>query len=290
VPTKIEKDVISGQETTGHEWDGIKELNTPTPKWWLYVFLATIVWAAGMFLLYPSIPYGTGYFHGLLGYSQRAMVDAEVGKLVAQRKSSMDKIATMSFDAIKGDPALMEVALTSGRITFAENCQPCHGTGGGGTPGYPALAAGAWIWGGTLSDIQQTVTHGIRSIDPDARQSAMPHFGADGTLKPAEIEAVADYVWATFYDHPATGQDVSAGAKIFADNCVACHGDHGQGTREMGAPKLASHVHLYGDSQETIVHQVNLPRQGVMPNWGARLDPATIKAVTLYVHSLGGGE
>jgi cytochrome c oxidase cbb3-type subunit 3 len=290
VPTKIEKDAISGQDTTGHEWDGVKELNTPTPKWWLYVFMACIVWAFGLFVLYPSIPYGTGYFHGLLGYSQRASVDAAVGKLVAQRKDSMDKIATMSFDGIKSDPALMEVALTSGRITFAENCQPCHGAGGGGSPGYPALAAGAWIWGGSLSDIQQTITHGIRSTDPDARQSAMPRFGVDGTLKPAEVEAVADYVWATFYGHPATGQDVSSGAKIFADNCVACHGDQGQGLREMGAPKLASHVHLYGDSKETILRQVNLPRQGVMPNWGARLDPATIKAVTLYVHSLGGGE
>jgi cytochrome c oxidase cbb3-type subunit III len=218
------------------------------------------------------------------------MVDAEVAKLVAQRKSSMDKIATMSFDAIKADPALMEVALTSGRITFAENCQPCHGPGGGGNPGYPALAAGAWIWGGTLTDIQQTVTHGIRSADADARQSAMPHFGADGILKPVEVEAVADYVWATFYGHPTAGQDVSAGAKIFAENCVACHGDQGQGTRQMGAPRLASHVHLYGDAKETILRQVSLPRQGVMPNWGARLDPATIKSVTLYVHSLGGGE
>ncbi len=290
MPTKIEKDAISGQDTTGHEWDGVKELNTPTPKWWLYVFMACIVWALGIFVLYPSIPYGTGYWHGLLGYSQRASVDEEVRKLVAQRKDSMDKIATMSFDAIKSDPALMAVALTSGRITFAENCQPCHGAGGGGSPGYPALAAGAWIWGGTLSDIQQTITHGIRSTDPDTRQSAMPRFGADGILKPAEIEAVADYVWKTFYGHPDTDQDISAGAKIFADNCAACHGDQGQGMREMGAPKLASHVHLYGDAKETILHQVNLPRQGVMPNWGTRLDPATIKAVTLYVHSLGGGE
>jgi cytochrome c oxidase cbb3-type subunit 3 len=290
VPTKIEKDAVSGRETTGHEWDGIRELDTPTPKWWLYVFLATIVWGAGMFVLYPSIPYGTGYFHGLLGYSQRAMVDAEVGKLVAQRKGAMDRIAAMSFDAIKADPALMEVALTSGRITFAENCQPCHGPGGGGNPGYPALAAGAWIWGGTLDQIQQTVTHGIRSADPDTRQSAMPRFGADGMLKPAEIDAVADYVQATFYGHPTAAQDVSAGAKIFADNCVACHGDKGQGNREMGAPKLASQVHLYGGSRETVVNQVTLPHQGVMPNWGARLDPATIKAVTLYVHALGGGE
>jgi cytochrome c oxidase cbb3-type subunit III len=290
VPTKIEKDVISGQDTTGHEWDGVKELNTPLPKWWLYVFFACIAWALGMFVLYPAIPYGTGHTNGLLGYSTRKAVDGDVAKLVAQRKVSMDKIGTMSFDAVKADPALLEVALTSGRITFAENCQPCHGAGGGGNPGYPALAAGAWLWGGTLADIQQTVTHGVRSADPDARQSAMPRFGADAMLKPEEIEAVSDYVWATFYGHETPGQNVSAGAKIFADNCVACHGDHGQGMREMGAPKLASQVHLYGATRDSIVHQVTLPRQGMMPNWGGRLDPATIKAVTLYVHSLGGGE
>ena len=290
MPTKIEKDVISGQDTTGHEWDGVKELNTPVPKWWLYTFYATILWAAGMFVLYPSIPYGSGYFHGLLGYSSRTAVDADVAKVVAQRKGAMDRIAALPFDQIKADPALLEVALTSGRITFAENCQPCHGPGGGGSPGYPALAAGAWLWGGTLANIQQTVTHGIRSADPDARQSAMPRFGADGVLKPAEVEAVSDYVWATFYGHPTAGQDVSAGAKIFADNCVACHGENGQGNRDVGAPRLASHVHLYGGTKETIINQVTLPHQGVMPNWGTRLDPATIKSVALYVHALGGGE
>ena len=290
MPTKIEKDAISGQDTTGHEWDGLKELNTPLPKWWLYVFFACIAWAFGMFVLYPSIPYGKGYFHGLLGYSTRAQVDADVTKLVIQRKGSMDRIAELPFEAIKADPALMEVALTSGRITFAENCQPCHGPGGGGRPAYPALAAGAWIWGGTLDTIQQTITHGIRSADPDARQSAMPRFGADGVLKPAEIEAVADYVWTAFYNHSKPGLDTSAGAKIFAENCVACHGEQGQGNRDIGAPRLASQVHLYGNTREAIAAQATLPHQGVMPNWGSRLDLATIKAVTLYVHALGGGE
>ncbi|HEX2943620.1 MAG TPA: cytochrome-c oxidase, cbb3-type subunit III [Rhodopila sp.] len=290
MPTKIEKDSVTGRETTGHEWDGLKELNTPLPKWWLYVFMASIVYALGLFVLYPSIPYGSGYWHGLLGYSQRKAVDADVAKIVAQRKAEMDKIATLSFAQIKADPALEEVALIDGRMTFANNCQPCHGAGGGGRPGYPALAAGAWLWGGTLDAIQQTITHGIRSADPDARTSAMPRFGIDGVLKPEEIQQVADYVWSAFYGHKTAGQDVSAGAKLFADNCAACHGDHGQGNRDVGAPRLASHVHLYGDSRDIIVSQVTNPRQGVMPNWNTRLDPATIKAVALYVHSLGGGE
>ena len=158
MPTKTEKDAISGRDTTGHEWDGIRELDTPLPKWWLYTWYACILYALGMFVVYPSIPYGTGYFHGLIGYSQRKMVDADVGKLVAKRNVAMDTIAADSFAQIKADPALLEVALTSGRITFAENCQPCHGAGGAGNPGYPALAAGAWIWGGTLQDIQLVAT------------------------------------------------------------------------------------------------------------------------------------
>lgn len=290
MPTKIEKDSVTGRETTGHEWDGVKELNTPLPKWWLYVFFACIAWAMGLLLLYPSVPYGSGYFHGILGYSTREAVDQDVAAITAQRKSSMDKIATLDYAAIKADPALQEVALTGGQAAFATNCQPCHGAGGGGRPGYPALAAGAWIWGGTFEAIQQTVTHGIRSTDPDARQSAMPRFGADAMLKPEEIEAVTDYVWAQFYGHAAPAKDTSAGARIFAENCVACHGEQGQGNREVGAPRLASKVHLYGDSRGSIVTQVTLPRQGVMPNWNTRLNPATIKAVTLYVHALGGGE
>jgi cytochrome c oxidase cbb3-type subunit 3 len=290
VPTKIEKDAVTGRETTGHEWDGIKELNTPLPKWWLYVFLATIVWALGVFVLYPSIPYGPGYFHGLLGYSQRASVDAEVARLAAQRKGSMDKIETLSFADIRKDPALLEVALIDGRITFASDCQPCHGAGGGGRPGYPALAAGAWIWGGTLDDIRQTITHGIRSGDADARQSAMPRFGADGILNPEQIQQVSQFVWSKFYGHRTDGQDISAGAKIFAENCATCHGEDGQGNRQMGAPRLASQVHLYAGNLDTIVLQVTNPRMGVMPNWSTRLDPATIKALTLYVHALGGGE
>lgn len=290
MPTKIEKDSVSGQDTTGHEWDGIKELDTPLPKWWLYTFYACIAVAFGLFLLYPSIPYGPGYWHGLLGYSQRKMVDAEVAKLADTRKGAMDKIAALSFDDIKADPALLEVALTKGKITFEENCQACHGAGGSGRPGFPALAAGSWLWGGKLADIQRTVTHGIRSGDPSAHTSAMPVFGAGGLLKPEEIQQIADFVWSKFYTHATEGQDVSAGAALFAQNCAPCHGAEGQGNRLVGAPRLNSRIHLYGDARETIVAQVTQPRQGVMPNWNARLDPATIKAVTLYVHSLGGGE
>lgn len=290
MPTKIEKDSVTGTETTGHEWDGLRELNTPLPRWWVNVFYACIGIAMVLFLLYPSIPYGPGYFHGLLGYSQRKQVDADVKALIAARAPTMDKIASLSFDAIRKDPALVNTAMTAGRLVFAENCKPCHGAGGGGRPGYPALAAGAWIWGGHLPDIQQTVTHGIRSGDPEARDSQMPHFGTDAILQPEQIQNVADYVFATFYGHAVPGQNVVAGGKVFTEFCAPCHGTNGEGSREMGAPRLASHVHLYGDARSIIVGQVTNPHMGVMPNWNKRLSPAMIKSVALYVHGLGGGE
>ena len=289
MPTKIEKDVVTGRDTTGHEWDGLKELNTPLPKWWLYVLYGTIVWAAVWFVLYPSVPGVTGYFHGILGYSQRTAVNDEVRAVMAQRAGMMDKIQALSFADIRKDPELLAAANTAGRIAFANNCQPCHGAGGGGQPGYPALAAGAWIWGGSLDAIDQTITYGIRSGDAQAREGQMPRFGADGILKPEEIQQVADYVM-TLFGGAETGKDVSAGKKIFAENCAICHGEDGQGDREKGAPRLASRVHLYGNDRATIVAQVTSPRMGVMPAWHTRLDEATIKGLTLYVHSLGGGE
>ena len=289
MPTKIEKDIVSGRDTTGHDWDGVKELNTPLPNWWVIIFAACIVFAAIQCLLYPSFPGVTGYFHGLLGYSQRTAVDRAVAEVQAQRAEAMNRIATASFDDIRKDPQLMAVAMAAGRIIFADNCQPCHGAGGGGQPGFPALAAGAWIWGGTLPALQQTITYGIRSGDPKARSSQMLRFGAFGILKPEQIQQVADYVM-TMYGRGEDGKDASAGKAIFAANCAVCHGAEGQGNRSIGAPRLASQVHLYGDAQETVVAQVTEPRMGVMPNWNARLDTAQIKAVALYVHALGGGE
>ncbi len=287
MPTKIEKDSVTGQMTTGHVWDGLQELNRPLPKWWVYIFYATIAWALVWFVLYPSWPGPTGYYHGVLGYSQRTAVDQDVAAVLKQRAGYMDRIKALSFDDIRKDPQLQAIALTAGRITFANNCQPCHGAGGGGNPGYPALAAGSWLWGGKLDDIQQTITFGIRGGLDDARQSQMPKFGVEGILKPAEIEQVADYVMSLYGKNT---DNTAAGQKLFADNCATCHGDRGEGNREVGAPRLAGRVHLKGDSREAVVSQITTPQMGVMPNWNTRFDSAMIKSLALYVHSLGGGE
>jgi cytochrome c oxidase cbb3-type subunit 3 len=289
MPTKIEKDAISGQYTTGHEWDGLQELDTPMPRWWIYTFYACVAVAAAMCVLLPSVPGIHSYWHGLLGYSSRRTAMAEYAEMQALHKTASDKIAVMALADVRKDPGLLETALTAGRITFANNCQACHGAGGQGRIGYPNLADDVWLWGGKLADIQTTVTHGIRSADPDARTSTMPTFG-DGTLTPAQIQQVADYVWTDLYGHADASVNTAPGIKLFADNCAVCHGDKGQGDRDFGAPPLASHIHLYGDTRDTIVGQVTKPRMGVMPNWGAKLDAATLKSVVLYVHSLGGGE
>jgi cytochrome c oxidase cbb3-type subunit 3 len=289
VPTKIEKDAVTGHMTTGHEWDGLRELNQPLPKWWIYILYATIAWSLGYFVLYPAIPWFGGATPGILGYTTRDAVEAEVAAISAQRAVYMDRIKALPYEEIRKDPQLMAAAMTAGRIAFAENCQPCHGAGGGGVPGYPALAAGNWLWGGTLEDIQHTVTHGIRAAGDDTRQSLMPRFGADGILKPAEIASVTDYVMA-MYGTPVTGADMAAGEKIYAENCAVCHGDKGQGDRTQGAPRLSARTHLFGDDRAAVMAQISNPRHGMMPAWNTRLDAATIKAVTLYVHGLGGGE
>ncbi len=287
MPTKIEKDAFSGRDTTGHEWDGVKELNTPLPKWWMWTFVATCVWAVGFCVLYPSVPWVNGHFNGLLGYSTRDAVAADVAALAAARAGVMDRVRDTPIAAVKQDPQLLAVAQTAGRIAFANNCQPCHGTAGEGRPGYPTLASDAWIWGGKLEDLQRTITYGIRSPHADTRTSAMPRFGADGVLKPDEIDEVAGVVL-DFYGKG--GKPTAKGLAIFAENCAACHGEKGEGKRDVGAPALKGAVHLYGTSREAVIAQVTNPRMGVMPNWNTRLDAATIKSLALYVHSLGGGE
>jgi cytochrome c oxidase cbb3-type subunit 3 len=275
--------------TTGHEWDGVRELNNPLPKWWLYTLYVCCAWAAVICLLYPSVPGIRGYWHGLLGYSERVHAMQGWHAMQNRHADAMAQITATPIAAIPADPKLLETALQSGRITFANNCAPCHGQNGTGRVGYPALGDDVWLWGGKLADIQTTITHGVRSADADARIGDMPNFGTDGVLKPDQIEQVADFV-GVWWGVTKPGTDTTAGARLFADNCATCHGDKGEGIRAAGAPPLNAQVHLYGGTHEAIVAQVTHSRNGVMPNWNNRLDAGTIKSVALYVHSLGGGE
>ena len=283
-------DPLTGIATTGHEWDGLRELNQPLPRWWLWIFYATIVFAIGYWVVYPSWPLITSYAGGVSGWHSRSAVAADLDALKALRGPNVAKLAATPLADIAKDANLLDFTLTYGRAVFKETCAACHGAGGGGNVGYPNLLADRWLWGGTLEAIQQTVTYGVRNANANSRQGQMPAFGRDGMLKPEEIATVASYVRSLSGLDVAPGSDIAAGAKIFADNCASCHGEKAEGNHDVGAPSLTGAVWLYGSSLPTIVQTITNGRGGSMPAWGERFDPTTIKALTVFVHSLGGGE
>ena len=285
-----EIDPLTGTATTGHEWDGIQELNTPLPRWWVITFYATIVWSIGYWIVYPSWPLLSSYLPGVGGYSSRAAVTQDVADLARLKGPLTDQLAATPIEVITRTPELLAFATASGRATFRENCAPCHGAGGGGAKGYPNLNADRWLWGGTLEAMQQTITHGIRANDEQTRSGLMPAFGREGVLKPEEISQGSDYVRSLAGMPTEAGIDLAAGGRIFAENCAACHGEEAKGNREFGAPNLTTAVWLYGSDKASIVDGVTNGHGGVMPAWNTRLSPGAIKAVAVYVHSLGGGE
>ena len=288
-PAGVEVDPVTGHETTGHVWDGIRELNRPLPRWWLWTFYATIAWAAVYIVLYPAVPLLRSGTAGLLGYSTRAAVEESIGEARAAQAGRLEKIATLPLEEIRSEADLNRFAVGGGRSAFLVNCIPCHGTGAAGSRGYANLNDDEWLWGGTLADIYQTISFGIRSSHPDTRLSEMPKFGADDILPRDQISAVTEFVLSlSGADHDAAL--VEAGKTVFVENCAACHGDTGAGNREFGAPALNDALWLYDGEPATVLAQISQPRHGVMPAWSGRLSDTVIKQLALYVHSLGGGE
>ncbi|MFC7607254.1 cytochrome-c oxidase, cbb3-type subunit III [Teichococcus aestuarii] len=289
MPTKIEKDAVSGRDTTGHEWDGIKELNTPLPKWWIYTFYATIVFALVWVVLYPALPIRGAT--GVTGWTARGAIVDEMVERANQQAPMLNALRGATPQQIVADADLRNFALAGGRVAFANNCAGCHGAGGQGAPGgFPSLADDDWIWGGKLDQIRDTIRHGVRNTEDEAaRATMMPRFLADGLLKPAQVNDVAEHVLGLSgraTDPAAAGR----GAALFAENCASCHGERGLGNREMGAPNPADQVWLYGGDKAAVVHSIAYARAGVMPSWSTRLDPAVVNMLAVYVHALGGGE
>jgi len=280
----------TGKTTTGHEWDGIKELNTPLPRWWVITFYLTIIWAVGYWILYPAWPLLWGHTGGILNYSSRADVAVELANLEKIRGDKMVVLGAAPLADIEKDPALLALARARGKAAFGDNCAPCHGSGGAGAKGYPNLNDDDWLWGGTLDQIMQTIQFGVRSGHAKTHESAMLAFGKEGVLKRDQIVAVANYVRSLSSLSTSSGFDAAIGAKIFADNCAACHGGGGTGNQELGAPNLTDKIWLFGSDEATLIETISNGRAGVMPAWVGRLDPSTVKALTVYVHSLGGGK
>jgi cytochrome c oxidase cbb3-type subunit 3 len=288
MPTKGEKDHITGQETTGHEWDGIQELNTPLPKWWVYVFYACIIFSVVYMILYPAIPTLSGYTEGLLGWDRRAELRAEIKEANAAQSQYVEQINATQLAKIPENNDLLNFAMAGGEAAFADNCAPCHGQGGAGRPGgYPTLADDAWIWGGSIDQIHKTIQYGVRNEHAQSRASMMPAFG--NILQREQIEQVATYVL-SLSGEVEDVEAAAAGEQIFAQNCVACHGANAKGNPALGAPNLSDAIWLYGGEKSELVSQIANPKHGNMPAWGGRLEEETVKMLAVYVHSLGGGQ
>jgi cytochrome c oxidase cbb3-type subunit 3 len=283
---KKEIDQLSGIETTGHEWDGLKELNFPAPRWWLIVFIICCIWAVGYWFVYPAWPTISGNTKGSMGWTQYKKLSAEQEEIANMRGKLLEKIKTESLSEIQNDPELYAFAIAGGKTMFKENCAACHGTGAEGRKGFPNLNDDDWLWGGKLEDIYNTIKYGVRSNHEKTYSLQMPAFAKDGILKHEQIESIAEYVLSLSGKNP----NATVGEELFKQNCASCHGDKGQDNREFGAPNLSDKIWFYGGDKSAIVQQINNPRHGVMPTWEARLPDSTIKQLAVYVHSLGGGE
>lgn len=276
--------------TTGHEWDGIEEFDNPMPRWWLWTFYATIIWGLLYTVAYPAWPLINGATAGVLGWSTRADVAAEIAAVEEANAPMNARLEAADLTAIGSDSELGPYAVSAGSAVFKTWCAQCHGSGAAGAKGYPNLLDDDWLWGGSMEDIHVTVAHGIRNEDSDeARYSEMPAFGRDELLAKEEISQVVNFVM-SLSGEPQDMSEVAAGAEVFAENCASCHGADGTGDRSQGAPNLADAIWLYGGDYATLTETVANSRYGVMPAWNTRLTEAQIRAVSAYVHQLGGGE
>ncbi|GAB4367404.1 MAG: cytochrome-c oxidase, cbb3-type subunit III [Kiloniellaceae bacterium] len=286
---KKEVDQVSGIETTGHEWDGIKELNNPLPRWWLWTFYASCLWALAYWIVMPAWPLVSSFTTGVIGYSSRAKLEESMQAARAAQAQYLDRIEQASLEEIVNDRELLDFAIAGGGSAFAVNCSQCHGLGAAGFTGYPNLNDDDWIWGGSLEAISQTIHYGIRSDHEETRFNQMPAFGDDQILERDQINDVAEYVLSL----SSSATDAAAAARgesIFAEQCSACHGEDGAGIQELGAPNLTDAIWLYGGSKADVVATIAHSRNGMMPAWTNRLDETTIKQLAVYVHSLGGGQ
>jgi cytochrome c oxidase cbb3-type subunit III len=281
-------DAPTGTSTVGHEWDGIEELDTPMPRWWVFTFWATIIWAIGYVIVYPAIPMLNSATPGLWNWSSRSDLSRDIAADAKRRAKITAVLATTPVELLAQNPKLQQAAVEGGRAAFKVHCVQCHGSGAVGSKGYPNLNDDDWLWGGDITAIHYSITHGIRNPDhAETRTSQMPAFG--GVLNSDEISSVVAFVRTISGQTKASGLSAK-GAALFANNCAACHGPDGKGGREFGAPNLTDAIWLYGGDSETIRMTITKSRSGVMPRWANRLDGVTIKMLASYVHSLGGGE
>lgn len=281
-------DEQTGVETTGHSWDGIEELNNPLPRWWLWTFYATIIWGIGYTIAFPAWPLISGATEGVLGWSTRAEVAAAIEQHEQNNSALAGRLIETNLADLSKDDDLQRYAVARGGAVFRAQCSQCHGSGAAGAKGYPNLLDDDWLWGGSIEEIAYSIRHGIRNeTDAESRYSQMPAYS--DFWDEEDISAVAEYVLSlSGNDRDATLAD--RGSVLFQEDCALCHGETGLGDRAQGAPNLADAIWLYGGDRASLVQSISGARFGVMPAWGQRLSEEDVRAVSAYVHALGGGE
>ncbi|MBP1888227.1 cytochrome-c oxidase, cbb3-type subunit III [Sinorhizobium mexicanum] len=287
----VERDPVTGRQTTGHDWNGIAELDTPIPKVVIFFLVVTFLFSLVWWILMPAWPLITTYTRGALGIDQRTEVEESIEAANAARSIWLSDLAAKDWSQIQADGTLMAKVKETGHRLFGDNCAVCHGASGKGGPGFPDLTDGDWIWGGDPDAIAQTLRVGVNSTAEDTRTSQMPAFGRDGILDRTQISDVAFYVRSLSDPSlatPETADRIANGKEVFAANCVSCHGEDARGNVDLGAPNLTDSHWLYGGSANQIVTTIFGGRMGHMPNWGARLAPEEIKMLALYVATMGG--
>ncbi|WP_299323720.1 cytochrome-c oxidase, cbb3-type subunit III [Parasphingopyxis sp.] len=283
-------DEPTGTEFVGHEWDGIEELDTPLPRWWSIIFWATVVWGLAYTVFYPAWPLINSATEGVFGWSSRAALAEDLAEVEAERAPLREAIANIDINELPQNEQLMQTAINGGRSAYVVHCVQCHGSGAAGSEGYPNLNDDDWLWDGTMEGIEYTLIHGIRNPDHlETRISQMPAFGADGILTDRQISDVVSYVRTLSGAEEASAAS-ARGSELYTANCAVCHGPNGGGDQSQGAPNLRDAIWLYGEDRASITDTVANSRYGVMPRWGHRLDPVTIRMLTAYVWNLGGGE
>lgn len=283
----LERDPKSGYLTTGHEWNGIKELNTPVPRVVFFFLIVTFLYSLGYWVLMPAFPFGTSYTKGLLGFDQRDFVTQSVKQAAADRSAWTDQIAGKSYADIERDPKLMTAVRQTGRTLFGDNCAVCHGRDAKGGRGFPNLTTASFMWGSSPEQIAETIRVGINSANPDSRVSKMMAFGRDQVLKRDEIENVVAYVLGlSTPPGKSTFGNAAAGKSVFEANCASCHGPDGKGKIDVGAPDLTDRFWMHGGDENTLYATVWGGQQGQMPNWDTRLSPVDRKILALYLLDL----
>ncbi|MEM7224499.1 MAG: cytochrome-c oxidase, cbb3-type subunit III [Pseudomonadota bacterium] len=283
-----ERDPHTGLYTTGHEWAGIKELDTPIPKAVKFFYALTFAVALLMWILLPTWPLWSTYTKGLLGFSQRDFVAEQLAVAAAERQDWSDRILALDLSEPASDPEARAIALRTGATLFADNCAACHGHDAMGGPGFPDLTDGAWLWGGSAEDIHETLRVGINSDHDETRFGQMPAFGRDQILERADILALIATLQHLAGQKEADAETLAAGQALFADNCASCHGEEAMGDASLGAPNLTDGFWIYGGDRDSLYRTLYDGRQGHMPHWGDRLSPLQLKTLALYVESLGG--